>query len=108
MILVGPGTGIAPFRGFWQHRLTQMQSKIRIGKMWLFFGCRQRELDLYKEEKSLMLTSGVLDRVFLALSREQDIPKVFSFPFFCTSHLFFVDVTDLRAKFDTSRSCRDI
>lgn len=89
VILVGPGTGIAPFRGFWQHRLTQMKAKIKIGKMWLFFGCRQRELDLYKEEKSLMLKSGVLDRVFLALSREQDIPKVFSFHFFVHPIYFY-------------------
>jgi nitric-oxide synthase len=46
------------------------------GKMWLFFGCRQRALDLYREEKSRMLEEGVLDKVFLALSREPTIPKV--------------------------------
>jgi hypothetical protein len=49
------------------------------GKMWLFFGCRQRALDLYCEEKSTMLEEGVLDKVFLALSREPTIPKVMSF-----------------------------
>jgi len=46
------------------------------GKMWLFFGCRQRALDLYREEKAAMLKEGVLDEVYLALSREPTIPKV--------------------------------
>ena len=46
------------------------------GKMWLFFGCRQRALDLYREEKAAMLKEGVLDKVYLALSREPTIPKV--------------------------------
>jgi hypothetical protein len=46
------------------------------GKMWLFFGCRQRALDLYREEKATMLKEGVLDKVYLALSREPTIPKV--------------------------------
>jgi len=46
------------------------------GKMWLFFGCRQHALDLYREEKAAMLEEGVLDKVYLALSREPTIPKV--------------------------------
>jgi nitric-oxide synthase len=44
--------------------------------MWLFFGCRQHCLDLYREEKAAMLQEGVLDKVYLALSRELTIPKV--------------------------------
>lgn len=103
MILVGPGTGIAPFRGFWHHRFAQIK-KLRstmltycyhckiydfikmiiklkfideeIGKMWLFFGCRQRCLDLYAQEKKMMVDAGVLDKVFLALSRESGLQKV--------------------------------
>lgn len=46
------------------------------GKIWLFFGCRQRNLDLYRQEKNEMLEAGVLDKVFLALSREPGIKKV--------------------------------
>lgn len=76
VILVGPGTGIAPFRGFWQQRLEQVRTNVKVGKMWLFFGCRQRDLDLYRNEKAQMLQEKVLDRVFLALSREPGIPKV--------------------------------
>nr|CAD7260092.1 unnamed protein product [Timema shepardi] len=48
-----------------------------IGKAWLFFGCRQRSLDLYRKEKQDMLEDKVLDRVFLALSREPTIPKTY-------------------------------
>lgn len=78
LIMVGPGTGIAPFRGFWQQRLHHIvnEKKTNVGRMWLFFGCRLRALDLYKEEKEEMIQQGVLQRVFLALSREKDIPKV--------------------------------
>ncbi|KYN45005.1 Nitric oxide synthase, salivary gland [Trachymyrmex septentrionalis] len=79
VILVGPGTGIAPFRGFWHHRFAQMklQQNQKFGKIWLFFGCRQRNLDLYRQEKKEMLEVGVLDKVFLALSREPGFKKTY-------------------------------
>ncbi|KAJ8975786.1 hypothetical protein NQ317_005168 [Molorchus minor] len=77
VILVGPGTGIAPFRSFWQQRYYQLKQRQQLGKMWLFFGCRTKDMDLYKDEKAEMLKDGVLDRVFLALSREPDIPKTY-------------------------------
>ena len=48
----------------------------KFGKIWLFFGCRQKELDLYRDEKLQMLKLGVLDRIFLALSRKKKIKKV--------------------------------
>lgn len=76
VIMVGPGTGIAPFRGFWQERSYQIANKTNLSRMWLFFGCRTKELDLYNEEKSNMVSKGVLDKVFLALSREPNVPKV--------------------------------
>ncbi|KAK4875678.1 hypothetical protein RN001_012100 [Aquatica leii] len=77
VVLIGPGTGIAPFRGFWQHRLSQVENNKNVGKMWLFFGCRQKDLDLYRDEKEEMMSVGVLDRVFLALSREKLVPKTY-------------------------------
>ncbi|XP_067008227.1 nitric oxide synthase, salivary gland [Anabrus simplex] len=81
VIMVGPGTGIAPFRGFWQHRMAQIQANtqgtIEFGKMWLFFGCRSNALDLYRDEKATMVKEKVLDKVFLALSREPNIPKTY-------------------------------
>uniref|UniRef100_A0A1Y1MPI6 nitric-oxide synthase (NADPH) n=1 Tax=Photinus pyralis TaxID=7054 RepID=A0A1Y1MPI6_PHOPY len=74
VILVGPGTGIAPFRAFWQQRWSE--SKIA-GKAWLFFGCRYKELDLYRDDKAEMVELGVLHRVFLALSREPYTKKTY-------------------------------
>lgn len=44
--------------------------------MWLFFGCINKTLDLYKEEKDKMLKNGVLTKISLALSREPDVKKV--------------------------------
>ena len=76
IILVGPGTGIAPFRAFWQERLAMIKDNVKLGKCWLFFGCRQKELDLYREEKEDMCKNKAIDRIFLALSREPNVTKV--------------------------------
>lgn len=79
VILIGPGTGIAPFRSFWQEWNT-IKSEIpntEVPKVWLFFGCRTKKVDLYRDEKEEMVKKGVLDRVFLALSREENIPKTY-------------------------------
>lgn len=80
LILVGPGSGIAPFRAFWNHRRHQIKNITpdmgKSGPMWLFYGCRYRGMDLYKEEKELALADGVLSKSLLALSREKDIEKV--------------------------------
>nr|ACZ60615.1 nitric oxide synthase [Panulirus argus] len=78
VILVGPGTGVAPFRGFWHHRQHVLQhKKEKAGQMTLFFGCRTRALDLYAEEKEAMLRSCVLKHTYLALSREPSLPKTY-------------------------------
>ncbi|KAI8435227.1 hypothetical protein MSG28_003583 [Choristoneura fumiferana] len=79
LILIGPGTGIAPFRGFWHHRraLLNAQARPNAGPVWLFFGCRTKTMDLYREEKEQALKEKVLSRVFLALSREKNIPKMY-------------------------------
>ncbi|KAK9703975.1 FAD binding domain [Popillia japonica] len=77
IVVVGPGTGIAPFVAFWQQRKAQAAAKTRLGKCWLFFGCRQKELDLYSEEKQLMVANKIIDRTFLALSRQKEIKKTY-------------------------------
>lgn len=54
VVMVGPGTGVAPFRGFLQHRSAQLRAAGgggAAGEAWLFFGCRREDQDyLYKED----------------------------------------------------------
>lgn len=68
MIMVGPGTGIAPFRAFLQEREFRKAS----GKNWLFFGDRNAATDfIYREEIEAMQENGLLTRLDLAFSRDQ-------------------------------------
>ncbi|HQY06155.1 MAG TPA: sulfite reductase subunit alpha, partial [Lacunisphaera sp.] len=68
IIMVGPGTGIAPFRAFMQERVATRAS----GRNWLFFGDQHRATDyLYEEEWSAWQAAGALARVDLAFSRDQ-------------------------------------
>ena len=51
VIMVGPGTGVAPFRGFVQERAERARNGEKVGRTILFYGCRQRKEDfLYEEE----------------------------------------------------------
>jgi sulfite reductase (NADPH) flavoprotein alpha-component len=69
MIMVGPGTGIAPFRAFLEERHCIGAE----GKNWLFFGDQTRSSDyIYEEELSTLKDLGVLSRIDLAFSRDQD------------------------------------
>ena len=68
IIMVGPGTGIAPFRAFLQER-DATKAK---GKSWLFFGeIHEETCYLYSEEWDQYLENGTLDRVTAAWSRDQ-------------------------------------
>ena len=68
MIMIGPGTGIAPFRAFLEERRA-IGAK---GRNWLFFGDQKRDLDfLYEEELTGWLQDGHLTRLDLAFSRDQ-------------------------------------
>ncbi|MGR9051539.1 MAG: sulfite reductase subunit alpha [Gammaproteobacteria bacterium] len=68
MIMVGPGTGVAPFRAFLQER----EARNDKGKNWLFFGDRNAATDfIYREELEAMLAKGLLTRLDLAFSRDQ-------------------------------------
>uniref|UniRef100_A0A8D0G724 Nitric oxide synthase n=1 Tax=Sphenodon punctatus TaxID=8508 RepID=A0A8D0G724_SPHPU len=78
-ILIGPGTGIAPFRSFWQQRLHDLEKKGVKGRgMTLLFGCRRSDMDhLYKEETQEMKKKGVLSEVHVAFSRQPGQAKVY-------------------------------
>ena len=68
IIMVGPGTGIAPFRAFVEHRAELGQS----GKSWLFFGDQHYLYDfLYQLEWQEHLKNGTLSRLDVAFSRDQ-------------------------------------
>lgn len=69
VIMVGPGTGIAPFRAFLEER----QSVAAPGKNWLFFGDQHARCDfLYRDEIEAMQSSGLLTKLDLAFSRDQE------------------------------------
>ncbi|MGQ0617379.1 MAG: molybdopterin-dependent oxidoreductase [Acidimicrobiia bacterium] len=67
-VMIGPGTGIAPFLGF----LDERRARGDDGRNWLFFGERQRRTDhFYEQELTTYQAEGVLDRLDLAFSRDQ-------------------------------------
>ena len=68
MIMVGPGTGIAPFRGF----LHERRASGAMGKNWLIFGDQRAATDfLYREELDELRRQGALTRLDTAFSRDQ-------------------------------------
>lgn len=68
MIMVGPGTGIAPFRAFLQER----EFRKAPGKNWLFFGDRNASTDfIYRDEIEAMQANGLVTKLDLAFSRDQ-------------------------------------
>eukprot|EP00555_Chaetoceros_dichaeta_P014302 CAMPEP_0198257306 /NCGR_PEP_ID=MMETSP1447-20131203/7024_1 /TAXON_ID=420782 /ORGANISM="Chaetoceros dichaeta, Strain CCMP1751" /LENGTH=500 /DNA_ID=CAMNT_0043944183 /DNA_START=1007 /DNA_END=2509 /DNA_ORIENTATION=- len=73
IIMIGPGTGIAPMRGLLQERAHQKQTlQLPVGDNILYFGCKKRSLDfLYSDELESFQTDGVLTTMHLAFSREQ-------------------------------------
>lgn len=81
VILIGPGTGVAPFMGFLQHRQAEQQksSDLVFGEIWLFFGCRYEDRDfLYRSELEKYIEDGILSRLFVSFSRDkrkENMPK---------------------------------
>jgi len=69
IIMVGPGTGVAPFRAFLRERAAVSLKS----KNWLFFGHQHEKTDfLYEDEMKAALEEGILDELSLAWSRDQE------------------------------------
>ena len=68
IVMIGPGTGLAPFRAFLQERAARGAR----GRSWLFFGARNESTDfLYADELRAMRDRGILSRLDCAFSRDQ-------------------------------------
>jgi cytochrome P450 / NADPH-cytochrome P450 reductase len=75
MIMVGAGTGVAPFRGFLQERAAQQQKGAQVARSLLFFGCRTSRTDLlYADELSAYQEQGLV-RLENAFSKDPSHPS---------------------------------
>ena len=70
--MIGPGTGLAPFRGFIQERDYYRKEGRQVGKSILYYGCRKKQEDyLYQEELEEYEKNGTLTKLNVAFSRDQ-------------------------------------
>uniref|UniRef100_A0A8C8C9E1 Methionine synthase reductase n=1 Tax=Oncorhynchus tshawytscha TaxID=74940 RepID=A0A8C8C9E1_ONCTS len=73
LIMIGPGTGVAPFIGFLQQREKEREEnpEAEFGETWLFFGCRHRDQDfLFREELQGFVGKGTLNHLKVCFSRD--------------------------------------
>ena len=76
IIMIGPGTGLAPFRGFLQEREARKASGASLGPAMLFFGCRHPDQDfLYADELKAFASAGIVE-LHTAFSRAEG-PKTY-------------------------------
>ena len=70
MIMIGPGTGVAPFRGFLSERAALKKQSAPIGESLLFFGCRDPMQDFLHEDEMRAFEAGRVTETCGAFSRE--------------------------------------
>ena len=77
IVMIGPGTGLAPFRGFLQERAALRAEGRRVGPAILFFGCRHPAQDhLYADEIAAFAKDGVVEAI-TAFSRADAARKIY-------------------------------
>ncbi|XP_076064807.1 methionine synthase reductase-like [Oratosquilla oratoria] len=73
IIMVGPGTGVAPFVGFLQHleAKSEQDPTLQLGESWLFFGCRHKDKDnIFKTELKEFTEKKILNQLCVCYSRD--------------------------------------
>lgn len=73
LILIGPGTGVAPFLGFLDHRCAQRENILNclFGEIWLLYGCRHKDRDyLFRNELQNHLKTATLSKLLVSFSRD--------------------------------------
>lgn len=81
IIMIGTGTGIAPFRSFWKYRQLNQQKNFNstFGDFILFYGCREKHKDfLYTNEIESLSVKNIITEYHVAFSRDPNYPKVTS------------------------------
>jgi len=72
LICIATGTGIAPIRSFLLQRKSMiLDKKLTPNVCWVFYGCRTRNEYLYSEELESMVTSGIITKLIIAFSQEE-------------------------------------
>lgn len=90
LVMIGPGTGVAPFIGFLEFLKSHYadNSAIKRPPTWLFFGCRHKDKDyLFRDKLEGLSKSGVLDHLLVAFSRHSDSPDGDSEPKYVQDNL---------------------
>ena len=73
IIMIGPGTGFAPFRGFLQEKQWQKEQGKPLGEVVLYYGCRKEATDfIYRDEVESWVEQGVITHLYTAFSRDQE------------------------------------
>lgn len=75
VMLIAAGSGISPFRGFWMKRGEQLQSGKEPGKTVIYFGCRNKKMNLLKDETDRLAQSGLKIERHVAYSQEPGMKK---------------------------------
>jgi len=75
IIMVGPGTGVAPFRGFVQERAAQAKAGENVGRTVLFFGCRNQKEDFLYSDEWKQYATDLADKFSLITAFSREGPK---------------------------------